>query len=378
VEIIREASNAIQTLPLLVFFPLIPFIWSLINLAYFVISTSYLMTAGDITSALLNATDAMDTFAADFSSSEMNTTNTTGVNGTDIGEVDLSALIPLNFAAVDSDDALFYMMWYNLFGFLWTNQLIQAISMCTIAGAVSRWYWARSKTPDDMGKFPIAQSLKYCFRYHFGSLLFGAFLVAVVQLARAILMYIDHQTKELQNKNILIKIMMKVLHCCLWCLEKCMKFITKNSYIIISMTGCSFFSACVRSFTLIFANLGQIAVVQAVSAFVLTLAKVAMCVGSGVLMFMYIENNEDYSAYGEQPLSYPIFPPLVTMMLAYFVASTFLNVFDLCIDTILISFCLDREKNKASGEFYMSDGLKKLIGKYKKEDKTADAAGPAE
>jgi choline transporter-like protein 2/4/5 len=371
VEIIREASNAIQTMPLLVFFPMIPFIWSLINLGYFVVSTSYLLTAGDITSGLLNITDAIDTAAADFSSETG--VNVTDVNGTD---VDLSALLPLNFATVDSDDALFYMMWYNLFGFLWTNQLIQAISMCTIAGAISRWYWARSKTctndNDAMGKFPIAQSLKYCFRYHFGSLLFGAFLVAVVQLLRAILIYIDHQTKELQNKNILIKILMKVLHCCLWCLEKCMKFITKNSYIIISMTGCSFGSACVRSFKLIFANLGQISVVQTVSAFVLTLAKVAMCVGCGVLMFMYVENNEDYSAYGESPLNYPIIPPLVTMMLAYFVASTFLNVFDLCIDTILICFCLDREKNAASGEFYMSDGLKKLIGKYKIEEKKSE------
>jgi choline transporter-like protein 2/4/5 len=362
VEIIREASTAIQTMPLLVFFPLIPFIVSLINLGYFVVSTSYLLTAGDISDILGNATALIDENVAAVASEY---SNTTGSNSTD---VDLSNLFSPGISSIDADDALFYMMWYNLFGFFWTNQFIQAVSMCTIAGAVSRWYWSRSKTPDEMGKFPIAESFKFCFRYHMGSLLFGAFLVAVVQLLRAILIYIDHQTKQLQDKNIVVKILMKVLHCCLWCLEKCMKFITKNAYIIISMTGCSFFAAAKRSFGLIFNNLSQIGIVQTVSTFVLILAKLSMAVGSGVLMFMYIESNDDYTAYGETPLNYPVVPALITMMLGYFVASTFLNVFDLCIDTILLGFCMDKEKNKP-GTFFMSESLQKLIGKYQDTSK---------
>jgi hypothetical protein len=201
-----------------------------------------------------------------------------------------------------------------------------------------------------------------------GSLLFGSFLVAVVQLLRAILIYIDQQTKNLQKTNIVLKIAMKVLHCCLWCLEKCMKFITKNAYIIISMEGCSFFTAAKRAFGLIFSNFAQIGIVQTVSSFVLILAKLAMSVSAGALMFIYIESNEDFSAYGETPLNYPIVPAIVTALLGYFVAATFLNVYDLCIDTILLSFCMDKEKNKP-GTFFMSESLQKLIGKYQDTSK---------
>jgi hypothetical protein len=35
------------------------------------------------------------------------------------------------------ESVVFYMFWYHLLGFLWANQLVQAISMTTISGAYS-------------------------------------------------------------------------------------------------------------------------------------------------------------------------------------------------------------------------------------------------
>ena len=45
----------------------------------------------------------------------------------------------------EGSNAMQYLLWYHLFGFLWTNALIDAISMCTVAGAVSAYYWAKQK-----------------------------------------------------------------------------------------------------------------------------------------------------------------------------------------------------------------------------------------
>ena len=44
---------------------------------------------------------------------------------------------------------------------------------------------------------------------------FGALVIAVVQFLRACLAYLDKQTKNLQKKNALIRIMFKVVACCL-------------------------------------------------------------------------------------------------------------------------------------------------------------------
>ena len=43
--------------------------------------------------------------------------------------------------AMSSSKLVNLMSAYHLFGLLWTNNLIQAISMCTIAGVCTEYYW---------------------------------------------------------------------------------------------------------------------------------------------------------------------------------------------------------------------------------------------
>ena len=42
------------------------------------------------------------------------------------------------------------------------------------------------------------------------------------------------------SENAVAKAILKCLQCFLWCLEKCLKFLNKNAYIVIAMTGKSF------------------------------------------------------------------------------------------------------------------------------------------
>lgn len=85
---------------------------------------------------------------------------------------------------------------FHVFGFLWTNQLLQAISICVIAGSVAQFYWT---PPSDNGKrtletrFPIARALGYTLRFSLGSLCFGSFIIAFVQFLRIMLEYLDRK-----------------------------------------------------------------------------------------------------------------------------------------------------------------------------------------
>ncbi|RHY61663.1 hypothetical protein DYB30_001469 [Aphanomyces astaci] len=361
IGIIREASRAIQRLPSLVLFPLLPVMLILGLFIYATVIGAYIYSADgnvSLTAALAsvgvpasNATTALTTAWA----AQLNATTTA--------------------SAVEPKQLMQIMVAYHLFGFLWTNQLIQAISMTTIAGAVAKYYWSRDHTPAQMGRFPVLSSFKNCFRYHFGSLAFGAFIIAVVQFVRAVLMYVDRQTKQLQQSNVAVKVALKAVACCLWCLEKCLKFISKNAYIVIAMKGRSFCGATREAFSLIFANMAQVAITSTIVNMVVVVARVAISVGCALLLFLYLDRDTDFDVGGPRELS-SIFPPVVLgFVLAWFVAGTFLSVYEMCVDTILLCFCEDRRINKESGQFYMSKELAAFVDKVAKAKKptTGDA-----
>lgn len=54
------------------------------------------------------------------------------------------------------------------------------------------------------------------FRYHFGSIVFGAFIVAVIQFLRAIVEYIDYKTRDKDGEQ---PAFVKFLLCCVKCCQ---------------------------------------------------------------------------------------------------------------------------------------------------------------
>ncbi|KAF4322216.1 hypothetical protein BBO99_00002819 [Phytophthora kernoviae] len=338
VGIIKETSRALQRLPLLVLFPVWPFLMLLVLFAYATIVGAYIYSSGEIQLASLAGELAQE--------AGQNVTST----------------VTTTLSKVNPDQTMKLLVVYHFFGLLWTAQLINAISMCTIAGAVSRYYWSRNKTSDEMGPFPVFTSFKNCFRYHFGSLAFGAFIIAVVQFVRAALLYLDHQTRDLQKNNLAVKVMIKIVQCCLWCLEKCLRFLSKNAYILIAMKGHSFCASARDAFKLLLSNIAQVGAVSTVTFLLLGAGKVAVALGCAIATFAYLEKNSDeYGVGGPHELSSPMAPILLALLLGWFVGSTLLGVYEMAIDTILLCFCEDKELNKSSGEYFMSDSLKKLV-----------------
>ncbi|DBA04865.1 TPA: hypothetical protein N0F65_006867 [Lagenidium giganteum] len=319
VGIIKEASRAIQHMPLIMIFPLWPFVIIVVLFIYSAIIGAFVYSAETIQFDKLSSSVSNSTAVADASAITL-----TGAQQTTL-----------------------------------TNQLINAISMCTIAGAVCRYYWSRNKSTEEIGRFPVLYSLKNCFRYHFGSLAFGSFIIAVVQFIRAVLLYIDHQTQGVQQSNLMVKVAMKVVQCCLWCLEKCLKFLSKNAYIMIAMKGKSFCASAKDAFKTILSNLAQVGAVSLIVFLLLSAGKIAIAIACGVITFVYIEASPDlYGIGGSKEIASPLAPILLTILLAWFVASLFLNVYEIAIDTILMCYCEDKEINKESGQYFMSDQLK--------------------
>ncbi|CAK4664861.1 hypothetical protein LEN26_007338 [Aphanomyces euteiches] len=321
VGIIHEACRAISNLPGLYFFPLAQMTLLVGLFGYFVVSSLYIASSGTITAAELEAVYNPHSAASTASS-----------NGT------TSNLVKFCFG-------------YNLVGVLWTQQLLEAITVCTIAGAVSRFYWCDSR--DQLG-FAVVSSHYNCFRFHLGSLAFGAAIIAIVQFFRLLLEYIDQQTKQAQNRA--IQVVVCCCRACLWCLHKVVKFLSRNGYILVAMKGSSFCTAVVEAFQLVAANLLRIGTLSVVATFVMVMGKLTIMVGCALLVFWYISKDA-----ATVELSSP-FPSLaLTAILAYAVASLFFGVFEIAMDTVLLSVCEDESINRTTGSYYASADIRAFL-----------------
>ena len=156
---------------------------------------------------------------------------------------------------------------------------------------------------------------------------------------------------------------MKCVQCLLWCFEKCMKFITKNAYIIIQMKGKSFCSAAYEAFGLIWTHLAQISTAAFVGNLMVTLGKVVIIAGNTVLAYLWLTMDAQYLAGGANELSSIIMPVIFTIILSYMVASGFMEVYAMGIDSILLSYCVDIDENDGSANkpFFMGDELKAIV-----------------
>lgn len=121
-----------------------------------------------------------------------------------------------------------YALWYNLFGYLWLNAFIIGCTQFIISASCAIWYF--SSNSESYGHGGLCKGLRWVLRYHLGSIAFGAFLIAVVQLIRILFEYYKNKL-EGAKKNPVVKILLWVTSYLLACLERFIKFITKNAYI---------------------------------------------------------------------------------------------------------------------------------------------------
>lgn len=76
------------------------------------------------------------------------------------------------------------MFYYFIFATLWCNALINAVTIFVIASATCMWYYSHG--PGQDLDLPILRSYKMAFRFHFGSLCLGSFILALVQMLQLI------------------------------------------------------------------------------------------------------------------------------------------------------------------------------------------------
>ncbi|KAF5914355.1 hypothetical protein HPG69_000466 [Diceros bicornis minor] len=261
--------------------------------------------------------------------------------------------------------ALLGLQIFNLFMFFWLANFVLALGQVTLAGAFASYYWAFSK-PDDLPAFPLFSSFGRALRYHTGSLAFGSLILAIVQIIRVILEYLDQRLKAAKNK--FAKFLMTCLKCCFWCLEKFIRFLNRNAYIMIAIYGTNFCTSARNAFFLLMRNIIRVAVLDKVTDFLFLLGKLLIVGSVGILAFFFFTHRIRIVQDTAPPLNYYWVPILTVIVGSYLIAHGFFSVYGMCVDTLFLCFLEDLERNDGSAErpYFMSSNLKKVLNKTNK------------
>lgn len=299
VVIIKLVSKAFGDVPSLFFFPILIFVILLIWWIYVVVAFMTLYGAGEPVLEK-NRGENEDKYAIDYK----------------------------------YDETIQYMAIYHFVMAIWVSLFLGSLNEMTIAGVIGLWYIAESPKSKSIPRLTTIKTFVKAIRYHLGSIAMGSFIITVCKLIRALLMYIDQKTKSSQTQ--LAKFVIKCCRCCMWCLEKFLKFLNRNAYALIINHGYSFWPACKEAFELIVSNCVRVATSNSVGDFTLFLGRVfvsAICT-AGSLYYLLTYSD----------VSFVVVPTIIIFVISYLLAIPFTSLFEIGIDCMFLCFFEDEKK----------------------------------
>ena len=292
----------------------------------------------------------------------------------------------------------------HCFLFLWTSEFLIYLTFTTVAGAVADWYFtpkdahqreaiasmeqahalsaqaaaAATHTirvrPHDAApiklsshrasRFPILASLCRTLRFHTGTVLAAALIIAIVQMVRAVLAYVQAQTSGRSNR--VQKAAFACLQCCLGCLQRFLDRVNRNALIWSAIWGDALLPSMEGSFQLIWNNLARVAAINVVSHFLFLLGRIVIAAASTGLCLLVLTRASPYAG-----VVHSLFVPgCVIFLLSYLVASLFMTAFSTTVDTVFLCFLVDCQENEKDGLMLASDGLRQLVQDHAQQSLT--------
>jgi hypothetical protein len=206
--------------------------------------------------------------------------------------------------------------WFLLFCLFWTANFIIAVGDMMIALSVAKWYFTRNKAL--IGSWTVLTSFCQICMYHLGTCAYGALILAIVQLIRAMIAKAQQRAKQTNNK--IAGCLLCCCQCCFACLEACLKYLHKNAYIQTAIFSTPFCKSCRQAFFLILRNAARLAAVSYVSAAVLLVGKLFICAVTTVIAYYYLAEDMSDQLHS---IGGPI---CIIFLMAYWLSDMFMDV----------------------------------------------------
>jgi choline transporter-like protein 2/4/5 len=247
----------------------------------------------------------------------------------------------------------------NIFATLWMIHFISGISQTTLAGAFASYYWAYKK-PRDVPFFAVTASLYRCMRHHLGDIAFGSFLIATIRYIRIVIEFIDNRIRRKKDGGDINNPATRSVTCFFriffWLLDKFLKYIDRNAYIMMSMYGEGYLQSAKRAVEVLYKNSTRALVLDYVTYFVLLISRLLITGIAG-----YVTSQGTFIAN----LHYKWLPVALVVLGTYFISKGLFSVYSMAVDTLFICFLIDSTNNDGSTErpYFMSKELRRILKK---------------
>ena len=322
IGVIEEASDCFLAIPKCIALPILTFIFQLPVLAYATYSTLYLLSMREY-----------DAEADAYVYSEM----------------------------------LQRMIAFSLFGCLWTGYVIISIQYTTIAGACADWYFTfADKDGDrDIKVFAVERSFYRVIRYNFGTMIFGALLIAVVMVLKWIATYCIQQVMAQSPENKVVQLLGACLICVVNCVEKLIRFLGKLAYIECAIYGVNFCTGIYSASKRLIKNMVRFSFLSVFAHLMIFLGKLGVVAGTVFICEMMMNENRDAA------LNPPYAPLVLCGLAAALTVMLVMSVYETAIDTIMMCFLEDEDENTGDKPSFATGELAQFMTSTKS---IADAA----
>jgi len=234
---------------------------------------------------------------------------------------------------------------FHLLGYLWTANLVLAIQQTTTAGCIADWYY--SFQGKQLKPCVVSRSFFRTIFWNFGSMALGSFLLALVEVFRVVLAFIQARLKQSTGSKA-AEGCLNCMQCCLACFQRFIEFLNKHCYIVMAIYGYNFCESARRGFGIVVTNPIQVGTIHAVSELIMFLGKIFVTCTVTAGAFVYLRQDDITRLW--------FVPLIVIAVCSFFLASCFMLIYDTAVSTLLFCFLEDSMRNPPD-ERHMSKSL---------------------
>lgn len=342
IALVKEGSKAVSSITSTVFFPLFPFILQLLVISFAVIVALYLASVGEANykivrwdAAKCSCTDLAASYTENGVSCDPTIFNTychSTATRSFFRQIENNPCIETacHFDGITSKGVIGWLQGYNVVGFFWGLFFIAAFGEMVLAATFATWYWTFHKS--NVPFFTLSTGMGRTIRYHLGTIAFGSLIVAICRIIRVILEYIDQKVKKYDNP--VTRAIMCCMKCFFWCLEKFLRFLNKNAYIMCAIHGKNFCGSAKDAFNLLMRNFLRVVALDKVTEFLFFLSKILIAGCMAALSYLFFT-----SEYTTIELNYHLVPVFLIAFGTYMIATVFFGVYSMAVDTLFLCFC---------------------------------------
>uniref|UniRef100_A0A336LLH3 Choline transporter-like protein n=1 Tax=Culicoides sonorensis TaxID=179676 RepID=A0A336LLH3_CULSO len=367
VALVKEGSKAVSSITSTVFFPIFPWLLQVCVIGFAIIVGCHLASIGTEVYKVtgMNTTTSCVCTGRTYNDGDMCTPEEFNQHCKNTGAFtnrarsDLCIDAACHFIQIQNPSIVTYFHGVNILGFFWTIFFISAFGEMVLAATFATWYWTFKKS--EVPFFALTSGLARTIRYHLGTLAFGSLIIAICRIIRVVLEYVDQKCKKYNNE--VTRAILCIFKCLFWMLEKFLRFLNKNAYIMCAIHGKNFCASAGDAFNLLMRNFLRVVALDQVTDFLFFLSKLLISLGMGTLMYFYLTLE-----YSQIDIHYNLVPSIIVVIGTYLIACVFFSVYSMAVGTLFLCFLEDSERNDGTPAkpYYMSKQLKKILGKHNK------------